>query len=75
MAVIEMLEAIHKGHLTPQEYLTLAKDKKRSIRLMGFGHRVYKNIDPRAKILRSISQKLLNKMGKYGDLVKYTLAI
>jgi len=61
--VIEMLEAIHKGNLTADEYLNAAKDKSKNVRLMGFGHRVYKNFDPRATMLRRVSESLLPKLG------------
>jgi len=61
--VIEMLESIHADNLTPEQYVDQAKDKKNSIRLMGFGHRVYKNFDPRAKLLKKVSEKFLLQMG------------
>jgi citrate synthase len=63
VAVIEMLEAIHKGNMTAEQYVALAKDKDNPVRLMGFGHRVYKNFDPRATMLREVSEKLIKKMG------------
>ncbi len=46
-----MLEHIHKGQMTPEEYVRRAKDKTSGELLMGFGHRVYKNFDPRADSL------------------------
>ena len=58
IAVIEMLEKIQRGGFTPKECLKLAKDKAGNFRLMGFGHRIYKNYDPRAKILRSMADKI-----------------
>jgi citrate synthase len=61
--VIEMLEAIHSGHQTAEEFIKLAKDKSSGVRLMGFGHRIYKNFDPRAIMLRNVSEQLLNKLG------------
>ncbi len=63
VAVLEMLEEIHKGKSTPEEYLKLSKDKNSGVRLMGFGHRVYKNFDPRAKILKKSCDKVLGKLG------------
>lgn len=63
LAVIEMLEEIHQGGLTPKKCLELAKDKDNPFRLMGFGHRVYKNYDPRARILKKSCDKVLQKMG------------
>ena len=58
-AVIEMLENIHSRGKTAAEYLEMAKDKNQNVRLMGFGHRVYKNFDPRAKILKKQVDKVL----------------
>ncbi len=63
VAVIQMLESIHANNLTPEQYVEQAKDNTNSIRLMGFGHRVYKNFDPRAKLLKKVSEKFLEKMG------------
>ena len=62
VAVLDMLENIHKGDITVEEYMRLVKDKSSSIRLMGFGHRVYKNFDPRAQILQRVAEKLLAHM-------------
>jgi citrate synthase len=61
--VIDMLETMHREKLSPSQYVQLVKDKKNNTRLMGFGHRVYKNFDPRAKVLSSISERFLEKMG------------
>ena len=49
--------------MTAEDYIKLAKDKNSPVRLMGFGHRVYKNFDPRAKILKEQADKVLGKMG------------
>ena len=62
MAVIEMLENIHKGGLDIKKCVEMAKDKNNDFRLMGFGHRVYKSFDPRAKILKEACDKLFAKM-------------
>jgi citrate synthase len=59
--VIQMLEHIHRSGCSPVEFVDRAKNKKE--RLMGFGHRVYKSFDPRAKIIKKICHKLLNKPG------------
>jgi citrate synthase len=59
--VLDMLGAIHKGGITAEEYLKRVKEK--SVLLYGFGHRVYKNFDPRAKILKESSDKVLAKLG------------
>jgi citrate synthase len=63
VAVLEMLEQIHRGGLTAEQCINLAKDKNSGFKLMGFGHRVYKNFDPRAKILKSAADKVLAKLG------------
>ena len=62
-AVIEMLEGIQKAGGDYDKYIAMAKDKQSGFRLMGFGHRVYKNFDPRAKILKSACDKVLRKLG------------
>src|SRR5688572_14178108 len=62
-AVLEMLEEIGTADQIPK-YLAMAKDKASHFRLMGFGHRVYKNFDPRAKIIRAMCHKVLAKLGK-----------
>jgi citrate synthase len=61
--VVEMLEDIKKKGLSAKEFIVQVKDKKAGIRLMGFGHRVYKNFDPRAKIIKRACDELLSKMG------------
>ncbi len=62
-AVLRMLEDIgSKKNI--QKYIAKAKDKNDPFRLMGFGHRVYKNYDPRAKIIRKMCHKVLNQSGK-----------
>ncbi|MBV6416204.1 MAG: Citrate synthase [Steroidobacteraceae bacterium] len=62
-AVLEMLESIGTADNIPK-FLARVKDKNSSVRLMGFGHRVYKNFDPRAKIIREMCHKVLAKMGR-----------
>jgi len=62
-AVIEMLEMIHKDGNNVDKYIAKAKDKDSSFRLMGFGHRVYRNFDPRAKIIKKCADDLLKKLG------------
>lgn len=59
--VIEMLELIHREGGSVSKYVEMAKDKSSTFRLMGFGHRVYKNFDPRAKILKATCDKLFAK--------------
>ena len=61
-AVIEMLKTIHRDGGDYKKYIDLAKDKNSSFRLMGFGHRVYKNYDPRARVIKEMTEKVLNKL-------------
>ena len=62
-AVIEMLEAIRADGGDVEKYMAKAKDKNDPFRLMGFGHRVYKNFDPRAKIIKKAADSVLAKLG------------
>ncbi len=63
-AVIEMLQRIHDDPAeTPKSAIARAKDREDPFRLMGFGHRVYKNYDPRAKILSRFAEDVLKKVG------------
>ena len=62
-AVIEMLENIKNDGGNLDKWIAKAKDKEDSFRLMGFGHRVYKNFDPRAKIIKKAADDVLNKLG------------
>jgi citrate synthase len=62
-AVIEMLEAIKEDGGDYQKYIAKAKDKNDPFRLMGFGHRVYKNFDPRAKIIKKAAEEVLDELG------------
>lgn len=58
-AVLVMLESIRNDKLTIEDVLTKAKDKTSGFRLMGFGHRVYKNYDPRAKVMQKMCYEVL----------------
>lgn len=62
-AVIEMLEAITADGGDIEKFINKAKDKEDPFRLMGFGHRVYKNFDPRATIIKKACDSILEKMG------------
>jgi citrate synthase len=62
-AVIEMLEAIKEDGGDTKKYMAKAKDKSDPFRLMGFGHRVYKNFDPRAKIIKVAADEVLEALG------------
>jgi citrate synthase len=63
VAVLDMLEEIHRGGMTAEDALKLSKDKSSGFKLMGFGHRVYKNFDPRAVILKRSADKVLSQLG------------
>jgi len=62
-AVLEMLEAIKADGGDTKKYMAKAKDKNDPFRLMGFGHRVYKNFDPRAKIIKKAADQVLGDLG------------
>ena len=62
-AVLDMLDGIGSA-ANIEKFLTRVKDKSDSVRLMGFGHRVYKNFDPRATIIRAMCYRVLEKLGK-----------
>jgi len=69
-SVIEMLEAIHEEGTSPRDYLERAKSGDESARLMGFGHRVYKNFDPRAKVIKKACDDVLDRMGIHSPLLE-----
>jgi citrate synthase len=62
-----MLEAIRADGGNVRKYIDMAKDKNSKFRLMGFGHRVYKHYDPRAKIMQSTAHEVLNELGVKDD--------
>ena len=62
--VVEMLDEIIKGGGDVEQFIAKAKDKDDPFRLMGFGHRVYKNFDPRARIIKRYAGDVLDKLGK-----------
>ncbi|MGB0255080.1 MAG: citrate synthase [Flavobacteriaceae bacterium] len=62
-AVVEMLEAIRQDGGDTKKYMEKAKDKSDPFRLMGFGHRVYKNFDPRARIIKKAADEVLKDLG------------
>lgn len=74
-AVLEMLQEIHDSGENYKNFLTKVKDKSSGIKLMGFGHRVYKNFDPRAKILRAACDKVLKKMGVSDPLLDIAMGL
>ncbi len=68
-AVIEMLEDIKADGGDVMKYINKAKDKNDPFRLMGFGHRVYKNFDPRANIIKKSCDQVLNKLGIHDPIL------
>jgi citrate synthase len=72
-AVLNMLDGIGSA-ANIDKFLARVKDKSGSVRLMGFGHRVYKNFDPRAKIIREMCYRVLEKLGR-GDNPLFDLAL
>ena len=73
--VVEMLQQIHEDKSGISKFIEKAKNQDSSFRLMGFGHRVYKNFDPRAKILKVACDKLLNKLGINDPLLEIALEL
>ncbi len=61
--VIEMLETIRRDGGNYKKYIEKAKDKEDPFRLMGFGHRVYKNFDPRARVIEAVTSRVLDELG------------
>jgi citrate synthase len=67
--VLEMLESIQRDGGGPKKFIELAKKKDSGFRLMGFGHRVYKNYDPRAKVIKAACDKVLPKLRRQDPLL------
>ncbi len=74
-AVIEMLETIRQDGSNYKKYVEMAKDKDSGFRLMGFGHRVYKNFDPRASILKKAAAEVLGQLGIQDPLLDIAKAL
>lgn len=73
--VIEMLEEIDAGGGSVEDFIAQAKAKDSTSRLMGFGHRVYKNYDPRAKIIKKACDDVLDKLGVHSKLLEIALKL
>jgi len=73
--VIEMLRMIYEDGQNYQKYVDLAKNKKSEFKLFGFGHRVYKNFDPRAKILKRAADRLLEQLGVSDPLLQIAMEL
>jgi citrate synthase len=74
-AVLEMLERIQKAEYSTDEFMTKVKAKEDGVRLMGFGHRVYKNYDPRAAIIKKTAHTILEKMGGNDELLDIAMRL
>jgi citrate synthase len=74
-AVIEMLQMIHKDGNNYQKYLDKAKNKKDPFRLTGFGHRVYKTFDPRAKIIKQACYEIMEELDIHDPLLDIALEL
>lgn len=73
--VIEMLQYIHESGESVKRYVERVKNKEDGVRLMGFGHRVYKNFDPRAKIIKKSCDTILSKLGIKDPLLDIAKAL
>ncbi len=74
-AVIEMLQAIQDDGGQVKKFVDKAKDPEDSFRLMGFGHRVYKNFDPRSKIIKKLAHQVFEKLGVKEPLLELALEL
>jgi citrate synthase len=74
-AVMDMLDGIQAKGLDPHEFMEKVKNKEDGIRLMGFGHRVYKNYDPRAKIVKGIADGILEHLGVHDPRLELAMQL
>lgn len=74
-AVLKMLRQIQADGTKPEDYMEKVKNKEDGVRLMGFGHRVYKNYDPRAKIVKATAHEILTKLGGNDELLDIALRL
>ena len=74
-AVLEMLERIHGAEYSTDEFMKRVKNKEDGVRLMGFGHRVYKNYDPRAAIVRDTAHDILAKTAGGDELLEIAIRL
>lgn len=68
-AVLKMLTQIQKEGISPEDFMEKVKRKEDGVRLMGFGHRVYKNYDPRARLIKKTADEVLENMGGNNELL------
>ncbi|SLM98523.1 Citrate synthase (si) [Brachybacterium faecium] len=74
-AVMEMLDQIQAGGMDPRDFMEKVKRKEDGIRLMGFGHRVYKNYDPRARIVKKIADDVLERLGVHDERLELAMKL
>jgi citrate synthase len=74
-AVLEMLEAIRSSEDDVDTFMTRVKNKEQGVRLMGFGHRVYKNYDPRAAIVKQTAHDVLDKLGAGDEMLDIAMRL
>ena len=74
-AVLKMLRQIQADGTKPEDYMEKVKNKEDGVRLMGFGHRVYKNYDPRAKIVKATAHEILSKLGGNDELLDIAMRL
>ncbi len=74
-AVLAMLEEIRDSGVSVADFMTRVKDKTSGARLMGFGHRVYKNYDPRAAIVKQLADEVLSSLGKRDELLDIAMEL
>jgi citrate synthase len=74
-AVLEMLEAIKSSDDDVDTFMTRVKNKEQGVRLMGFGHRVYKNYDPRAAIVKQAAHDVLEKLGARDEMLDIAMRL
>ncbi|MBN2255176.1 MAG: citrate synthase [Deltaproteobacteria bacterium] len=74
-AVVEMLQAMYDSGGDPAPFIARAKDKKDPFRLMGFGHSIYKNYDPRGKIMKKMCDRVLTKLERHDPLLDIAMKL
>ncbi|AXK44666.1 citrate synthase [Brachybacterium saurashtrense] len=74
-AVMEMLDQIRAEGMDPRDFMEKVKNKEEGIRLMGFGHRVYKNYDPRAKFVKKIADDVLERLGVHDERLELAMKL
>ncbi|MDO5721941.1 MAG: citrate synthase [Actinomycetaceae bacterium] len=74
-AVLRMLAEIRDSDMTVKDFVAKAKDKSSNVRLMGFGHRVYKNYDPRAAIVKEAAHDVLDRLGKKDEMLDIAMEL